>query len=144
MDKKPKKEDYFSLEIGTVSINHSWNCRIIILVCAIITSVFLVTIFVPKTLEETSTFRYFKLKEVFLDRRHLLHKMCQQKPISFNDNEESSDSSTNCYYEMKKDQFVMCLPPGVLPKPIKNALIANSLGNTYYFVCCFLFSVKTA
>ena len=143
MDKKPKKEDYFSLEIGTVSINHSWNCRIIILVCAIITSVFLVTIFVPKTLEETSTFRYFKLKEVFLDRRHLLHRMCQQKPISFNDNEYSSDSSTNCYYEMKKDQFVMCLPPGVLPKPIKNALIANSLGNTHYFVC-FLSSVKTA
>ena len=81
------------------------------------------TIFAEDISSSSTTTQYFKLKETFLERRHRLKKICRKYshyPLTSSDHNNLIDNNDideklqlERFYELKKQQFVMCVIPKV-------------------------------
>ena len=118
--------------MGTISISHSWNCRIFILFSATVMCLVFTTFLIRNGDQSTkknhqsystsSIFNYFKLKEMFYRRKQNLQKMCQKYSQPLINEYEIARAEIGQYnphgkferfYEFKDQHFSMCTIPKV-------------------------------
>ena len=126
-----RKKDIFSINMGTMSISHSWNCRIFILFSTTIMCLVFTTFLIKNNNgdpslknHQSSIFNYFKLKEIFYRRKQNLQKICQKYSQPLISAEYNAIASAEIgqynphgkferFYEFKDQHFSMCTIPKV-------------------------------
>ena len=124
--------------MGTISISHSWNCRIFILFSTTIICLVFTTFLIRyngdpskknhqssnSSTSTSSIVNYFKLKEIFYRRKQNLQKICQKYSQPLISAEYNAIASAEIgqynphgkferFYEFKDQHFSMCTIPKV-------------------------------
>ena len=119
--------------MGTISISHSWNCRIFILFSTTIMCLVFTTFLIryngdpskknhQSSTSTSSIFNYFKLKEIFYQRKQNLQNICQKYSHPLISEYAIASAELGQYnpygkferfYEFKDQHFSMCTIPKV-------------------------------